>query len=113
MNSKTGEYMRFMNPLKLMLVVALSAALVFAAAPLDKKSKDKAKHKDKDKKEDTSEQTAGDKAKGEEIFTANCSMCHYADKTEKRIGPGLQGLFTHDTLQNGKPVNDANVREII
>jgi cytochrome c2 len=51
-----------------------------------------------------------DAAKGKEVFD-QCSVCHNADSTEKKIGPGLKGLFKHDKLANGKPVNDANVRE--
>ena len=47
--------------------------------------------------------------KGKEVFD-QCSVCHNADSTEKKIGPGLKGLFKHDKLVNGKPVNDANVR---
>jgi cytochrome c len=50
----------------------------------------------------------GDAAKGKEVFD-QCSVCHNADSTEKKIGPGLKGLFKHDKLANGKPVNDANV----
>jgi cytochrome c len=52
---------------------------------------------------------AGDAAKGKEVFD-QCSVCHNADSTEKKIGPGLKGLFKHDKLANGKPVTEANVR---
>jgi mono/diheme cytochrome c family protein len=48
--------------------------------------------------------------KGKEAFEGQCSVCHNADSTEKKIGPGLKGLFKHDKLVNGKPVNEANVR---
>ena len=51
----------------------------------------------------------GDAAKGKDVFE-QCSVCHNADNTEKKIGPGLKGLFKHDKLVNGKPVNDVNVR---
>jgi cytochrome c len=52
---------------------------------------------------------AGDAAKGKEVFD-QCSVCHNADSTEKKIGPGLKGLFKHDKLASGKPVTEANVR---
>jgi cytochrome c len=52
---------------------------------------------------------AGDAAKGKEVFD-QCSVCHNADSTETKIGPGLKGLFKHDKLANGKPVTEANVR---
>jgi cytochrome c len=51
---------------------------------------------------------AGDPAKGKEVFE-QCAMCHNVDSPEKKMGPSLQGLFKKKTLQNGKPVNDANV----
>ena len=54
----------------------------------------------------------GDAAKGKEIFD-QCSVCHNADSEETKVGPGLKGLFKHAKLQNGKPVNEANVREMI
>lgn len=50
----------------------------------------------------------GDAAKGKETFE-QCALCHSVDSPEKKVGPSLQGLFKHKTLQNGKPVNDANV----
>jgi cytochrome c len=50
----------------------------------------------------------GDAAKGKEVFE-QCAMCHNVDSPEKKMGPSLQGLFKRKTLQNGKPVNDANV----
>jgi len=54
----------------------------------------------------------GDAAKGKEVFE-QCSVCHNADSTETKIGPGLKGLFMHPKLANGKEVNEANVRDII
>jgi cytochrome c2 len=50
----------------------------------------------------------GDAAKGKELFE-QCSVCHNVDTDEKKMGPSLKGLFKRKTLQNGKPVNDANV----
>lgn len=52
---------------------------------------------------------AGSAEKGKEVFD-QCSVCHNADSTDVKIGPGLKGLFKHDKLVNGKPVNEANVR---
>jgi cytochrome c2 len=51
---------------------------------------------------------AGDPAKGKEVFE-QCQVCHNVDTDEKKMGPSLKGLFKRKTLQNGKPVNDANV----
>jgi cytochrome c len=51
----------------------------------------------------------GDAAKGKEVFE-QCGVCHNADSTEKKMGPGLKGLFTHDKMLNGKKPTEANVR---
>jgi cytochrome c len=50
-----------------------------------------------------------DAAKGKEVFD-QCSVCHNADSTEKKMGPGLKGLFAKKELTNKKPVTEANVR---
>src|SRR5258708_39545091 len=54
----------------------------------------------------------GDAAKGKELFE-QCSVCHNADSEEKKMGPGLKGLFKRAKLNNGKAVNEANVRGVI
>jgi len=51
---------------------------------------------------------SGDAAKGKAVFD-NCSVCHNADSTEAKMGPGLKGLFKKDKLKNGKKVTEANV----
>jgi cytochrome c len=55
----------------------------------------------------------GNAQAGKELFEANCSVCHNADSTERKMGPGLKGLFMHEKLVNGQPVNDANVQSFI
>jgi cytochrome c len=52
---------------------------------------------------------AGDAAKGKEVFE-QCGVCHNADSEEKKMGPGLKGLFKHDKMVNGKKPTEANVR---
>ncbi len=54
----------------------------------------------------------GDAAKGKEQFE-QCGVCHNTDSDEKKIGPGLKGLFKKDKLINGKKPTEANVRAII
>jgi cytochrome c len=51
----------------------------------------------------------GDAAKGKEIFE-QCGVCHNADSTEKKMGPGLKGLFSREKMTNGKKPTEANVR---
>jgi cytochrome c2 len=52
---------------------------------------------------------AGDAAKGKAIFE-QCGVCHNADSEEKKMGPGLKGLFKRDKMTNGKKATDATVR---
>ncbi len=51
----------------------------------------------------------GDPEKGKEVFQ-QCSVCHNADSTEKKMGPGLKGLFSREKMTNGKAPTEANVR---
>jgi len=51
---------------------------------------------------------------GETLFTANCSGCHYPDRKDTKVGPGLLGLFKNPKLPaTGKPVTEENVRQRI
>ena len=54
----------------------------------------------------------GDAKKGQAAFE-NCAICHNADSTEAKVGPGLKGLFKRDKLVNGKPVTEENVKALI
>jgi cytochrome c len=55
----------------------------------------------------------GDAAKGKATFSSNCDVCHNAESTETKVGPGLKGLFQKATLNNKKKVTDANVLDLI
>ncbi len=57
---------------------------------------------------------AGNAAKGKSVFDEKCGLCHEATSTDKKMGPGLKGLYKHPKLSTtGKPTNDANVTEKI
>jgi len=83
------------------LLVLLCASLVLAQA------------KDKAKKETKKAAPAASTAEGQAQFKEKCAVCHWADKTDKRIGPGLKGLFKREKLFDERPVNEANVRDLI
>jgi cytochrome c len=51
----------------------------------------------------------GDAAKGKAVFE-QCAVCHNADSDEKKMGPGLKGLYKKDKMTNGKKPTDATVR---
>jgi len=50
----------------------------------------------------------GDAAKGKVVFE-QCAVCHNADSDEKKMGPGLKGLFKKDKMVDGKKPSDATV----
>ena len=50
----------------------------------------------------------GDAAKGKVVFE-QCAVCHNTDSDEKKMGPGLKGLFKKDKMANGKKATDATV----
>jgi cytochrome c len=77
--------MTFMKALACCATLALASSAVFAA---DKK---------------------GDPDKGKEVF-AQCGVCHNADNNEKKMGPGLKGLFQQEKMTNGKKPTEENVR---
>jgi mono/diheme cytochrome c family protein len=48
---------------------------------------------------------AGSAARGKQVFEQKCAMCHFADKAEKKIGPGLKGISKRGTFTvNGNKV---------
>jgi cytochrome c5 len=51
---------------------------------------------------------------GRKLFEANCSICHYHDRNDKKVGPGLSGLYKNPKLpDSGLPVSDKNVKDRI
>jgi cytochrome c len=85
---------------KLSVVMALAAAfVVFGVIQMGLAAKEGSK------------KVSGDVAKGQALFKQNCDLCHYADKTDKKLGPGLKGLFSLKELPSShKPVTEENVR---
>ncbi len=55
----------------------------------------------------------GDATKGKDVFGDQCAVCHNADSNEKKMGPGLKGLFAKAKLNNGKKVTDDTVKAVI
>lgn len=54
----------------------------------------------------------GSAEKGKALFE-QCAVCHHADSEEKKMGPGLKGLFKQSKLVNGKKPTDSTVRALI
>jgi cytochrome c len=68
----------------------------------------------KEKSAKPSAEAKGSASDGQKIFQANCAMCHYADKTDKKLGPGLKDLTKNKELPaSHKPSTEANIREVV
>jgi cytochrome c len=53
-------------------------------------------------------------AAGKAIFATKCAVCHSADTTDTKIGPGLKGLYTRGVFKDGTTkVTDESVTERI
>ncbi len=48
--------------------------------------------------------------RGQGLFDNQCSFCHFADRTDSKMGPGLKGVLRGETLPvSGKPATPENV----
>ncbi len=51
---------------------------------------------------------------GQQVFKKNCNLCHFPDKTDKKMGPGLKGLFALKELpESHKTVDEKTIRDQI
>ena len=55
----------------------------------------------------------GDVKKGKEVYETWCEICHYSENTEKKIGPGLKGVYKRGKFADGKKVDDQTMRQWI
>jgi cytochrome c2 len=63
--------------------------------------------------EATEPSPGGDAAQGQQVFEANCAVCHSLS-VELKVGPGMAGLFADQAgLPNGQPFSEENLREWI
>ena len=50
-------------------------------------------------------------ARGKALFESKCSICHYADNDQKKIGPGLKGISKRGTFTvNNNKVTDESLK---
>ncbi len=50
--------------------------------------------------------------RGEVLFSDKCSFCHWADRTESKLGPGLKGVLKQEALPaSGRPATPESVRQ--
>jgi len=49
--------------------------------------------------------------RGKTVFQQKCSVCHYDNSDQKKIGPGLKGLSKRGTFSvNGNKITDESLR---
>ncbi len=54
------------------------------------------------------------RSKGQTLFDNRCSFCHYADRTNSKMGPGLKGVLKGEKLPySGRPATSENVKQQI
>ena len=86
----SGRYL--FHPMKLTSILSANLGLILLAA-------------------NASAQGKGDAGKGKEVYE-QCGVCHNADSDEKKMGPGLKGLFKKSTFADGKTkVTEETVRK--
>ncbi len=62
----------------------------------------------------TTQKSTGAALEGVALFKKKCANCHFADKKETKIGPGLKDLFKMDKLPStGRPVTEENIQKQI
>ena len=54
----------------------------------------------------------GNAAAGATVFQSACAVCH-TTTDQKKVGPGLAGLYKKSALPNAEPVNDQNIENWI
>lgn len=50
---------------------------------------------------------------GEEVFGANCQMCHNPNSNEDLIGPGLAGMKSGKMPKSGEEVSEKSLMKLI
>jgi cytochrome c len=62
----------------------------------------------------TAASAASQPAAGKAVFDQKCMVCHNADSTDKKIGPGLKGLYARGTFTtSGNKITDESVTAFI
>ena len=50
-------------------------------------------------------------ARGKTVFQQKCSVCHYDNSEQKKIGPGLKGIAKRGTFSvNGNKITDESLK---
>jgi len=59
----------------------------------------------------TADPNAAAVARGKTVFQQKCSVCHFDNSEQKKIGPGLKGLSKRGTFSvNGNKITDESLK---
>lgn len=60
--------------------------------------------------ESAPEVAAGSVEQGAAVYEKNCAFCHYSDRTDSKLGPGLEGILKAEKLPvSGRPADVENI----
>ncbi|UCF90636.1 MAG: c-type cytochrome [Desulfobacterales bacterium] len=58
------------------------------------------------------EETEGLAEEGAMVFNQNCAACHFSDRTDTKVGPGMKGIFARDKFPvSGWPASEESFRK--
>ncbi|MBI1750316.1 MAG: cytochrome c [Acidobacteria bacterium] len=61
-------------------------------------------------KKEESKPPKGNALRGRQLYEEQCGICHFSASGEKKIGPGLKGIYRNGKFSSGKKVDDASLR---
>ena len=92
-----------MNQRGKMVVLGMSLAALLGAGTLVGNTAAKSK--------DNAAANAAAAKRGKDVFQQKCSVCHYDNSEQKKIGPGLKGLSKRGTFSvNGNKITDESLK---
>ena len=87
-----------------LFTASLTVALTSASSPYSEQKKQA------EKKSASENPSAAKIAKGKELFGTWCEICHFDKSSEKKVGPGLKGLFKRGKFADGRKVDETSLR---
>ncbi len=116
------QFMRYVPGLGL-TVFALAFIVVFTSAgyfflrseDFQARTEQVTKAHQEETKEEINEKVVsieGDAEKGSTLFESKCSFCHYSDREDSKMGPGLKGILKREKLPySGRLALEENIKK--
>lgn len=91
------------------ILIAAALGLIAAGLVFAQSGERTSPAKPAEKKEE-SKPPKGNALRGRGLYEEQCAICHFSASNEKKIGPGLKGIFRTGKFASGKKVDDASMR---